>query len=172
MATNPSTPRVDIDDLEERDAEQLLRRVLYTSGLSSQEQLPVLTDDLRDSLATAADELEYQLVDPAVDENHETPELAKQALRVLADDPVYRPFLSAGSTPPASASGARDFAVDPITLVGVSTLCLVVINTYVHIERSASGKWTFEFKIKPASKALQAELLKLINSIVGATPKS
>jgi len=81
-------------------------------------------------------------------------DVAKASLLLLADDPTMAPVLdSMLDNPPA-----EDFAVDPVTL-GVGVAALVVLQSYIKIERDKNGKWTFKFEKKPMSDTLLAKVI-------------
>ncbi|QJX00928.1 hypothetical protein [Frigoriglobus tundricola] len=81
-------------------------------------------------------------------------ELAKVCLQLVADDPAMRPVLEQMiENPPAES-----FSVDPLTLtLGVGAL--VILQSYIEIERDKNGKWTFKFKKQPMTDTLLGQVI-------------
>ncbi|GAA3339801.1 hypothetical protein GCM10020358_24880 [Amorphoplanes nipponensis] len=161
-------PRSVIPSSETGGAEAILRKVLYESRQDVSEASQLASDAARDPLVEG---LRHGLQVPDADAaaaSTETVDIAGQALSVLAADPAYRRAVNAVRS--GSGGGVRshdrDFAVDPISFVSAATLALVVLNMYVKLERDKNGQWIFEFRLNPASKAIQAELLKLMRALL------
>jgi len=158
--------RIDIDALSERDAERLLRRVLKATNLrpggepaASVETRLLLLEGLQAIDASVASEPEP--VSDALDQ------LTRQTLRVLAEDPAYGQLVpNTPSSHSAPAEPGRDFAVDPISLIGITSLALLVLSTYVNLERDADGRWTFQLRIKPQSEKLKGGVIELAKKLI------
>ena len=155
-------------DAAGRDAETILRGILYETHANVAEASYLASDGARESLVKA---LVHGL--PVADADTTTigadaGDVAGQALRVLAADPAYQRVLQPEQSSPGSHShrNDRDFAVDPISFVSAVTLALVVLNLYVNLERDKKGRWTFQFRVRPASRAIQLELAKLVRVIL------
>ncbi|GAA2606325.1 hypothetical protein [Paractinoplanes durhamensis] len=147
-------------------AEEVLRQVLYESHQDVDEASQLASDAARQSLV---DGLLRGL--PVADTDTaatDAVDIASQSLRVLASDPAYHRVVNALRS--GSGGGGRrqdrDFAFDPISFVSVVTLALVVLNMYVKLERDKNGQWTFEFRLNPASRAIQLELIKLMRALL------
>jgi hypothetical protein len=72
---------------------------------------------------------------------------------------------------PGHGTPARDFAVDPISLMGTTSLALLVLTTYINLERDADGRWTFHLRIKPVSDQLKIQIVKLATTLISVLPK-
>ncbi|MGH8626968.1 MAG: hypothetical protein ACREYC_17475, partial [Gammaproteobacteria bacterium] len=70
------------------------------------------------------------------------------------------------------AQPTRDFAVDPISLIGITSLALLVLSTYVNLERDADGQWTFQLRIKPQSEKLKAGIIELAKKVIPVLPRN
>jgi hypothetical protein len=81
-------------------------------------------------------------------------ELARSALRVLADDPERREELQALLDHPAPGK----FAVIETALL-VSAV-LIALQTHVSYERHSDGRWSVKIEKKPTSTALLKDLVK------------
>jgi hypothetical protein len=92
-------------------------------------------------------------------------ELAKVTLLLLADDPkAHTALLMAIEHRDEEPTGRESF--DPITL-GLGVAALVVLQSYIKIERDQSGKWTFKFEKKPMSDKLLGQVISKLGSWVG-----
>jgi len=86
-------------------------------------------------------------------------DLARQALLVLAEDPVYCEPIRALIQGPSPDR----FGMDAGTITLIPAV-LLVLQTHIKIKRNAAGKWEFLFEKKPA----HAEILKqLISKLLG-----
>lgn len=140
-----------IETLDETQSRNLLDHVVNQSGLDdsteiSQEALMAILKELQ---ATEPDE--PALADPS-----------KQALVLIANDPLLRPALTESA--PGPNIKPKQFFIDPISILSASALAMVVLNSYLHIKKDKEG-WTFEFKVKPSSDGIKKELLKLVKSL-------
>lgn len=170
MTTLPLA-RTDIDALSEKEAERLLRRVVKATNLkpgrepaASGETRKLLLDGLRPIDASIASEPESR--SDALDQ------LTRQVLRVLAEDVAYGQLVpDVASSDKAPDQPARDFAVDPISLIGITSLALLVLSTYVNLERDADGRWTFQMRINPQSDKLKTGIVELAKRLISALPQ-
>lgn len=81
-------------------------------------------------------------------------ELARAALRLLADDPAHRPVLTAlVKGPPPQRYGV----VETAAVVGV---VLFVLGSHVVVERDPEGRWRFKFEKKPTDPRLLKTLME------------
>jgi hypothetical protein len=86
-------------------------------------------------------------------------DLARYALLVLAEDPVYCELIRALVQGPSP----ERFGVDASTITLIPAV-LLVLQTHIKIKRNAAGKWEFLFEKKPT----HAEILKpLISKLLG-----
>lgn len=166
--TTPSLATTDIDALSESDADRLLRQAIAVANLNSDGE-PEASAQTREALVAAVQD-SGATVDQGVDgDAADADALTRQALRVLAEDPAY------GQLSPDAGSARRgptkDFAVDPLAFIGITSLALIVVNTYLKIERDADGKWTFQLSITPASEKLKLQVVELAKRLVSFLPK-
>jgi hypothetical protein len=85
-------------------------------------------------------------------------ELARATLLLLADDPARPPELEALVTnPPAQRMG-----VDPVTLTALTTVALVVLQTYVKIEYDKKTGLRVKIERRPADKSLLGKVVGLL----------
>lgn len=163
MTTLPLA-RTDIDTLSENDAEGLLRRVLKATNLKLGGE-PGASAATRQALLEGLQHIDVPVrvrERPAADT---LDQLTRQTLRVLAEDPAYGQL-----APDAPAQATKDFAVDPISLIGITSLALLTLSTYVNLERDADGRWTFQLRINPVSEKLKAEIIELAKRLVSVLP--
>jgi hypothetical protein len=145
-----------IEALEPAQAARILRAVAkyrVSRGLA-QELAPdtALVADLAAAAGTSAEA------------NADAGDVAEASLILLAADPAMVPVLdSMIDNPPA-----EDFAVDPVTL-GVGVGALVVLQSYIKIERDKNGKWTFKFEKKPMSDTLLAKVISKLGGWLRGT---
>jgi hypothetical protein len=111
-------------------------------------------------LATALrrDFLSGVVVDSRVPEDGD---LARTALLLLSEHPDH------AATAHALVSNPRPERFAAVETIAAVVIGLVVLQTYVKIERDKSGKWTFKMKKEPASdgllKALVAKLTRYMS---------
>jgi hypothetical protein len=170
MTTLP-LDRTDIDALSEKDAERLLRRVLKASNLKPGGE-PAASAETRQSLLESLQQIDAPVASELKPVPDALDQLTRQALRVLAEDPAYGQLVpDSPSSRGAPAPPARDFAVDPISLIGITSLALLVLSTYVNFERHADGRWTFQLRIKPQSEKLKAGIIELAKKLIPLLPR-
>jgi hypothetical protein len=155
---------LDLDGLDARASDRLLRRTLVVSGFSLSGQ-PAANADTRARLEQALETLE-QL--PAQIPEAPDPDVTLPTLRVLAADPDLRRILE--DEPRRELP--KDFATDPIMLVGSVTLALLVLSAYVDVRRDGKGRWSFHFRIRPQSDALKGKLVELVRAILPKLPRA
>jgi hypothetical protein len=92
-------------------------------------------------------------------------EVARTALLLIAEDPADRPAVEhmVAHPPPESA----EVFADPLTVVAVSTAALVVLQSYVKVEKVPGKGWTFKLEKKPMENSL---LRLFIQKLVGFLP--
>jgi hypothetical protein len=133
--TTLSLARTDIGALSETDAERLLRRVLKATNLKPSGE-PTASAETRQSLLEGLQRINARVASEPEPGPSALDQLTKQALRVLAEDPVYGRL---GSDEPGSHGKrdqpARDLSVDPVGFIGATSLALLVLNTYVDLNR-------------------------------------
>jgi hypothetical protein len=169
MTTLPLA-RTDIDALSEKDAERLLRRVLKATNLKPGGE-PAASAETRQSLLESLQPIDTTVASEPEPVSDALDQLTRQTLRVLAEDPAYGQLVpDAPSSRSAPAQPARDFAVDPISLIGITSLALLVLSTYVNLERDADGRWTFQLRIKPQSEKLKAGIIELAKRLIPVLP--
>jgi hypothetical protein len=135
-----------------------LRQAIMRSGLSSV-GTPEPTSDIRNKIAEALiDEPEDSASPPALD-----PTAA--ALAVLENDPDLTGLLN-GSI---SGERPRDFSTLPEVLTA-TTAAMLVLSSYVEIERDKNGRWTFRFIVKPQTDKLKIAILELARSVMRIPP--
>ena len=93
-------------------------------------------------------------------------EIARAALRLLAEDPDRSGPIAALIRNP----GPKTFALDPFTGTLLVSAVLFVLKSHVQIERDKQGRWSFQFRSKPATTAQIAPLLKKLVSLIAAGP--
>ncbi len=164
--------RTDIDSLSETDAERLLRRVLRASNLKPGGE-PAASAETRQSLFESLQRIDQPVAFESEPLADALDLLTKQALRVLAEDPVYAQLAPDVSTSGSSlARPARDFAVDPIEFIGATSLALLVLSSYVDLKRDVDGRWTFHLRIKPASEKVKAQIIELAKRLIPVLPQN
>jgi hypothetical protein len=160
-----------LPQISEADADRALRRVMFAANLKPGGEPPASIETRR-SLLEAFQHIET----PVVSEHEPVPiavdQLTRQALRVLAEDPAFGQLVpGAPSSGSASGQPPRDFAVDPIALIGTTSLALLVLSTYINLERDSDGRWTFHLRINPVSDKLKTQIIKLATSLISVLPK-
>jgi hypothetical protein len=146
-----------IDHLDDTRALQLLtamvRPRLRAGGVHTE-----LPPDLRHALAT-------QFIPGVAAEPASEGDLARQALRLLADDPAHRAALQAMlEHPPPEHFG-------PGESVALIAAALVVLQTHMRIERLPNGKWSLLVEKKPTSEGLLKSLVQKLLALT-STPGS
>jgi hypothetical protein len=91
-------------------------------------------------------------------------ELARDAVRLLADDPDYREAVTFLSGVPPEA-----FAVPGMGTIALTVAALVVLQTYILFERDPDGKIHIKIEKQPAGEGL---LKSLVGAILRFGPKS
>jgi hypothetical protein len=142
-----------IRDLDDATVERILAAVAQQRQRSGAAALPA-DAALAHELAAAADVTPDAASVSAGD-------LARQSLLLLADDPTMQPVLRNFIEHPP----ARSY-VD-LTTFAVGTAALVVLQSYVKIERDAKGKWVFKFEKKPMSNPLLKLLIEKLTRYLG-----
>lgn len=170
MMTVPLS-QTDIDALSEADAERVLRRVMFAANLNLGSE-PAVSTETRQSLLEAFQHIETPVASEPEPAPTAVDQLTRQTLRVLAKDPAFGQLVpDASSSGSAPGQPARDFAVDPISLIGITSLALLVLSTYVNVERDPYGRWTFHLRIKPVSDKLKTEIIKLATCLISVLPE-
>jgi hypothetical protein len=155
---------LDLDGLDARASDRLLRRTLVASGFSLSGQ-PAADADTRARLEQALETLEGA---PGEIPEASDPDVTLPALRVLAADPDLRQILE--NEP--RREQPKDFAIDPISLASSVTLALLVLSAYVDVRRDSEGRWSFHFRIRPQSDALKGQLIKLARAVLPKLPSA
>jgi hypothetical protein len=147
------------------DAVAQLRRVLRQAGLSVNDA-PALSDDVSRCIIERLESWGAGGNAPDPDPVTEA-DVAREALMLLAVDPAYAPLVSGRAGAAVEEPQGPDFAVDPLTFVGVGTLGLIALSTYVHFKRTPEGTWSLEIKVQPASDKMKRQVIKLANKLIG-----
>jgi hypothetical protein len=84
-----------------------------------------------------------------------TPEgdIARLALRMLAEDPSTREVIV------ALASAPRPERFDPETTLAVTAAVLLVLQTHIRFNRDKAGKWTLTVELMPWAVMLSSALM-------------
>jgi hypothetical protein len=77
-------------------------------------------------------------------------DLARQTLTLLATEPLRREAILAM----AAESPSQSDRFDAGTTIAIGAAVLMVLQTYVRIERDKEGKWSIEIKKNPTSDKL------------------
>jgi hypothetical protein len=149
------------------EAERLLRRVLKATNLKPGGEPPASAETRR-SLLESLQRIDAQVAPETEPVPDPLDQLIRQTLHVLAEDPVYGQLAPDARGTPAQPS--RDFAVDPVSLMGITSLALLVLSTYVNLERDADGRWTFQLRITPQSEKLKGGLIELAKKLIPVLP--
>jgi hypothetical protein len=91
-------------------------------------------------------------------------ELARQAVRLLADDPDYREAVSFLSGIPPEA-----YALPGMGTIALTVAALVVLQSYILFERDPDGKIHIKIERQPAGEGL---LRSLVGAILRFGPKA
>jgi len=155
-----------IDKLDRPGAEALLKSIIRNAELFDEEILSpnILKKEIFIEGINNSD-IFKEFNDLKIDES----DVNQQALKVLITDDDYNGFFNGYEEPPRELP--QNYSFDPQTVITSTTLCLIVLSTYVHLKKDKDGKWTFEFKIMPASNSLKMELLKLIKKLTSGLPE-
>jgi hypothetical protein len=158
---------VNINELNDQDAHKLLAHVIRQSGLNMNRkaETAIPEDGLKAIYAQLSESLNVADEEPV----SKSPSL--QALGVIVSDPLLKSSVQ-NYDPDASYSKekTKQFSWDATTILTSTTLALVVLNSYLNIEKDKDGKWTFQFQIKPSSDGIKKELLGLIKSLITVVP--
>jgi len=92
-------------------------------------------------------------------------DLTAAALTVLESDPDLTGLLD-GSV---SVEAPRDFSTLPEILTA-TTAAMLVLSSYVELERDKSGRWKFRFIIKPQTDKMKTAILGLARSVTRILP--
>ena len=81
-------------------------------------------------------------------------DVARASLLLLAADPTMAPALDGliDNPPP------EDF-LEPVGIIALGAAALVVLQSYIKIERDKTGKWTCKFEKKAMSESLRKQLI-------------
>ena len=171
MTTLPLA-RTNVDALSEKDAEDLLRSVVKVTNLKPGGE-PAASAATRQALLEGLQHMDAPVPSEPEPAAATLDQLTRQTLRVLAEDPAFGQLVpDAPSSRSAPGQPARDFAVDPIALIGATSLALLVLSTYVNVERDRDGRWTFHLRIKPVSDKLKTQIIKLATRLIPVLPKT
>jgi hypothetical protein len=86
-------------------------------------------------------------------------DIARLALRMLAEDPSTREVIV------ALASAPRPERFDPGTTLAVTTAVLLVLQTHIRFNRDKAGKWTLTVEKKPTTESLLKPLVQKLLSL-------
>lgn len=87
------------------------------------------------------------------------------AMAVLENDPELTPALSGKVT----RKQPKDFSTLPEVLT-MSAATMIVLSSYVELERDKQGRWQFKFIVKPQTEKMKEAIFALIRSTIGALP--
>jgi len=139
-----------IRNLNDTSAERILRTLAQQRLHKGQGELLQPSPELGQGLADASGIPASDLPVPSGD-------LARQCLLLLAetaDTEQARGLRSLVENPPAERYA------DPITVMTVATAALVVLQSFVKVERDKEGKWTFKFEKRSVSDSLLKLLIQ------------
>ncbi len=111
---------------------------------------PGVVTDLTPDLHTALEAWRQEL--PQVADSPR--DLADVTVDLLEGDPGIRQNLEL-----LDRSEPQTLGLDPLT-IGLSVAALVALQSYVKIERTPDGKWSFTFEKKPLSDTLLGQFLE------------
>ena len=143
-----------IPDLDDATAKRILATVAQQrlrSGATA--DVPATAETARDLAAAVAVAPDAASVSEG--------DVARQSLLLIADDPAMQPVLRNLIEYPS----AQKFA-DPTMLI-VGAAALVVLQSYMEIERDKNGKWTFKLKKKPLNDSLLKEVIQKLAGYLG-----
>ena len=146
-----------IDQLDDRTAV----RILKTYASAHKHVRPMETawrPELAEPIAEALTQAPRSADAPAAGGAPSDADLARHALRLVAQDPQEAEHLRAVATGPGQSK-----MTDPITSVAVGTLALIVLQTRVEFVRKDDGRWSLNI-IKGSMK--DNALVKLLGSIL------
>jgi len=158
---------VDIQQLNDQDAEKLLAHVIRQSGLDTDKKAQTTIPE--EGLKAIYAQLSESFIVADKETAPQSP--AKQALGVIASDPLLK--TSVQNYDPESDQAKekpKQFGLDTTTIITSTTLALIVLNSYLNIEKDKKGNWTFQFQVKPSSDGIKKELLGLIKSLISVMP--
>jgi hypothetical protein len=89
-------------------------------------------------------------------------DIARLALRLLAEDPSTREVIV------ALAPAPRPERFDPGTTLAVTTAVLLVLQTHIRFNRDKAGKWTLTAEKKPTTESLVKPLVQRLLSLFPA----
>lgn len=160
-----SLSQKDIEQLDSSAAQKLLWKIVKNAEIID-EELPDASILLKENFVEGLYNTDF-LAEKDVTGTGDM-DVSRQALRVLMADDVYKQFFGGFTEPKPEIP--KNYLTDPISIISATSLALMVLSTYVHIKRDKDGKWTFEFKIMPASNKLKLELISLIKKITSVLP--
>ena len=139
-----------IDELSDADALRILNTIAQMRLRTGAAEVD-WTDDAREALQVASG---MTPDDVTAGEG----ELARETLRVLAQDEEFRPGIQ------GLIEGPQPARLGVVATVATVTAVLAVLQSYVEIKRDKDGKWSFHFKKEPTEDSILAPLVKKLLS--------
>ncbi|HEX8200085.1 MAG TPA: hypothetical protein VF590_06330 [Isosphaeraceae bacterium] len=137
-----------LDDATARRVLATVARARLHGGVTPLEPTPDLGRALAEALEVAPPH------EPAAEGD-----VARLALRLLAEDPVLR------TTVRALAAGPAPERFDPAATLAVTAAVLLVLQTHVRFARGKDGRWTLTVEKKPTTEALLKPLVQKLLSL-------
>jgi hypothetical protein len=135
-----------------RRAANLLRTYVAAAQLT---EAPAADQETREALAEALNWEFPDLAEPSPDADP-----VQAALDVIENDPDLQERIR----DPRFQERATDFSSHG-ELLGQSVLVMMVLSTYIALERDKEGKWLFKFRLTPQSTTLKKAILNLVKAI-------
>lgn len=158
----------DLNNLDDQQATNLLSIVLENAGLMN--PASITQNISKEALQNVSQQMESEIKD-TTSENHTDMLPARQALNLIYTDPLLRSTLqNIEITKLNFYEKPKQFNIDITTAFGGVTLAMILLSTYVNVERDKEGKWNFQFKIKPSSDSIKRELINLLKSLINTNP--
>jgi hypothetical protein len=137
-----------LDDATARRILTTVARARLRGGATPPEPTPDLGRALAEALAVAPPE-----------ETASEGDVARLALRLLAEDPSTRQAIVALASAPAPES------FDAAATLAVTAAVLLVLQTHVRFARDKAGKWTLTVEKTPTTEALLKPLVQKLLSL-------
>ena len=139
--------------LQDDDAIRILS-LIAKHELGAEESGAETPAGLEDALA-----IEFEI--SAAGESVSDGEMARQALMLLAQDSKFEKVITTMTTNVGHRT--KEFAVDPVTAIALSTACIMVLKSYVKVEYNEEDGWGVKFESKPLDKdILKGYVKKLV----------
>ena len=141
-----------IDEMDDATAIRVLK-VSAAARIPAGEGPPEVTAEVREALAAYAA--------PAGEAASEG-ELARVAVRLLADDPDQAEALHA-----LAAGPAPEAMVGVAATIALAAAVLLVLQAHVEFERDTQGRWRLKIVKKPTSESLLKPIIGKLLGLIG-----